>query len=370
MTVTDAHPPRTITATPPVQPRRLQGGQPVLGADPALPWASRVVLNPAAVLVEDSATLNTLSDRLALAPGTRARIEKEGGACVLLFRAQGEAEGATGHAPSRLGLALFTPAMLPLYVHDTPVIDVQYNFQNLGAEDARCSRIGDTFYLHYTGYSQNRWRPEAPRRVRICRATSQNLVDWILHGPVDGDLNEVDNKNPALFPHRVAGKWLMLHRPMEGSDAMAVHLAEAESPDGPWHSRGLLFASYTFREFEKSWVGAGGPPVALGADRFLMIYHQGHFTADGRREYDLAAALLDFRRTDPVVSRIEPLMRPHGELEQSGDPDLGVDNVLFTTGCYVWRDELVIPYAGADSRIFAASVPLQELLHALEGAAT
>ena len=60
-----------------------------------------------------------------------------------------------------------------------------------------------------------------------------------------------------------------------------------------------------------------------------MIYHQGYFAPDGRREYDIAAALLDFSDDDPVRARIEPLLRPEGKLEQAGDPDLGVDNVLF-----------------------------------------
>jgi predicted GH43/DUF377 family glycosyl hydrolase len=97
-----------------------------------------------------------------------------------------------------------------------------------------------------------------------------------------------------------------------------------------------------------------------------MIYHQGHFTPHGHREYDLAAALLDFSFDDPVRSRIEPLIRPEGEQEQAGDPDLGVDNVLFTCANYRLGDELIIPYAGADSRIFGATISTPELIAALE----
>lgn len=47
-----------------------------------------------------------------------------------------------------------------------------------------------------------------------------------------------------------------------------------------------------------------------------MIYHQGHMDWDGHREYDLAAALLDFNRPDPVAARLEPLMRPRGDVER------------------------------------------------------
>lgn len=68
----------------------------------------------------------------------------------------------------------------------------------------------------------------------------------------------------------------------------------------------------------------------------------------------------------PVVGRIEPLMRPAAAGERHGDPELGVDNVLFTCACYVWEGQVIIPYAGADSRIFGASVPLDSLVQALE----
>ena len=147
---------------------------------------------------------------------------------------------------------------------------------------------------------------------------------------------------------------------------MTIHWAEAASPEGPWRSRGKLFESYPYREFARSWIGAGGPPVSVGAGRFVMIYHQGHFTPEGTREYDLAAALLDVRAEAVVRSRVEPLMRPSGAAEQVGDPELGVDNVLFTCANYRWGADLVIPYAAADSRIFGATIPMDELAASLE----
>jgi beta-1,2-mannobiose phosphorylase / 1,2-beta-oligomannan phosphorylase len=361
---------RSITTPSPVSPQRLHGGRPVLEPMPSLPWASRVVLNPAAVLIDDDLTIRRILDRLDVDNAIRQRIDRSGGMCIMLFRAQGEPD-AQGHSPSRIGLAVCTPELDVLAVHSDPVITAAAPFQNLGAEDARCVRVDNTFYLYYTGYSTADPRSnEAPRHVRICLATSQNLVDWTLLGPLEGDINTVDNKNPALFPRPIEGRWILLHRPMMGPDAMAIHIAEADGPEGPFVSRGMLFTSYRYREFERSWVGAGGPPISLEDGRYVMIYHQGHFTSEGRREYDLAAALIDFSRDHPVAGRIEPLMRPSGELEQSGERDLGVDNVLFTCANYLWRDALIIPYAGADSRIFCASMPLADLVEALKNTQT
>ena len=147
---------------------------------------------------------------------------------------------------------------------------------------------------------------------------------------------------------------------------MAIHIAEAESPGGPWFSRGMLMASFGYEEFERSWIGAGGPPISLGNDRFLMIYHVGHFRHDGAREYDLAAALLDFSRRQVVVSRIEPVLRPQTDWEKTGDISVGVDNVVFSCANLRIGDEVVVPYAGADSRMLVSSTNFDQLVAALE----
>ena len=358
---------RTIETPPPVKVERLHGGRPVLEPDPQHPWESRVVLNPAAVLVEAGEELERLMDAWQLTGPERERLRRAGGACVMIYRAQGAKGSPAGHAPSSLGLAVLTPTLELVRRWPEPVIRPDAVFHDLGAEDARCTKIGDTYYLFYTGYTTERSRfPSFIGRVHICLATTQDFVHWELHGPIPGDVNDVDNKNAALLPEPVDGKWLLLHRPIYGRHPMAIHLAEADRPEGPFHSRGLLMASYRYREFALSWIGAGGPPIALGNRRFLMIYHQGHMDWDGHREYDLAAALLDFNRPDPVAARLEPLMRPRGDIEKVGDPELGVDNVLFACANYVWRGDLIIPYAAADSRIFGARIPMSELIAALE----
>ncbi len=332
---------RSITAAPPVSPRRLHGGRPILEPVADHPWESRVVLNAAAVLVD-------------AVPFDLPAVE--GPACVMLYRAQGER--VDGAAPSALGLAVFTPELDLRYRRPDPILTPIMPYDAMGVEDPRCTRIDDTYFLYYTGYAGG-------DDVAICLATTRDFLTWERHGPAEGGINDVPNKNPALLPEQVDGRWLLLHRPMKGPDAMTIHWADSSSPYGPWRSRGKLMESYPYGEFDRSWIGAGGPPVALGDERFLLIYHQGHFTPEGTREYDLAAALLDFEREDPVVARIEPLMRPTGSFEQVGDPDLGVDNVLFTCANFVSGEDLIIPYAGADSRIFGAAISLAELVEAL-----
>ncbi len=354
---------RSIATPPPVQIERLHGGNPVLEPNPRHDWESRVVLNPAAVLVEDEAELERLMRTWELAEDQQERLREAGGACVMLYRAQGATRD--GHAPSSLGLAVFTPLLDLVHRWADPMLRAEAPFHNLGVEDPRCTRIGDTYYLYYTGHFAAAGDPHG--RTQICLTTTQNFVDWELHGAVGGDLNAVNNKNAALLPEPVDGRYALLHRPMAGRHAMAMHWAEADRPEGPWTSRGLLAASYRYDDFALSWIGAAGPPVALGDGRFLALYHQGHFTFEREREYDLAAMLLDFNdRAHPVQSRIEPLVRPSGPLEQVGDPQLGVDNVVFSCANYRWGSDLVVPYAAADSRIFGACIPVDALVAGFE----
>jgi predicted GH43/DUF377 family glycosyl hydrolase len=358
---------RSILAEPPVTPERLNDGRPVLEPVGGHAWESRVVLNPAAVFLPAKSGRVDMPEALEVGGEEQRRLDSSGGAWILLYRAQGTEDLDLGVAPSSVGLALMTADFELVARQSAPVISPGRAYDLYGVEDPRATMVGSVCHLLYTGYAPADGR--AGGSVQICLATSADFVTWSLGGPVRVDVNVFDNKNAALLPRKVSGDWKLLHRPMAGAGAMAIHLAESADPRGPWKSSGTLMKSYRYREFERSWIGAGGPPVPLDDDRFLMIYHLGHFAPDGSREYDLAAALLDFRRQDPVVSRIEPLMRPQGELERTGDPDVGVDNVLFSCANDVVGTDLVIPYAGADSRIFAARVPMVDLVSALEAAA-
>lgn len=349
---------------------RLHGGHPVLEPVSAHDWESRVVLNPAAVLVDDSDELEALMGTWALPEAARAALREAGGACVMVYRAQGTAYPRDtphgGHIASALGLAVFTPDLRLVRRWAEPVIAPEAPFHDLGVEDPRCTKVGDTYYLHYTGYtSADRADPAFAGRVQLCLATTRDFLAWDLHGPLGGDVNAHDDKNGALFPEPVEGRWLFWHRPMYGPHPMSMHLAEADTPEGPWRSRGSALASYRFSAHAASWVGAAGPPIALGYGQFLALYHQGHLSFDGRRLYNLSAALVDPAEADPVLARIEPILLPEGDAERVGDPELGVDDVVFSCAGYVVGDRLVVPYAGADSRIFGAALPVDALVEAL-----
>jgi predicted GH43/DUF377 family glycosyl hydrolase len=80
------------------------------------------------------------------------------------------------------------------------------------------------------------------------------------------------------------------------------------------------------------------------------------------RKYCIGAFLLD--RDDPgkVIGRLrEPLLKPN-QNEREGY----VPNVVYTCGALLHRGELIIPYGLADQATGFATVPLAEVLAALE----
>ena len=377
--------------TSPVAVERLHGGRPVLEPVAEHAWESRVVLNPAAILVDDADELAALMETWDLGAADRETLRAAGGACVMLYRAQGSAyprETAYGdHVASALGLAVFTPDLQLVRRWSEPVIAPEAPFHDLGVEDARCTRVGDTYYLHYTGYTSTHASSTGasstggahlPGRVQLCLATTQDFLHWDLRGPIEADpakpaeqgVNVHDDKNGALFPRPVDGRWFLWHRPIYGRHPMSMHLAEAASPDGPWISRGSVLASYRFGDHAYSWVGAAGPPIALddgpeGEGQFLALYHQGHLSYEGEKLYNLSALLVDPAAPEPILARVEPILLPEGDVERVGDVGLGVDNVVFSCANYVVGDDLIVPYAGADSRIFGASLSLPALVTVL-----
>lgn len=344
---------------------RMHEGKAILMPKSDSKWESKVVLNPAAILISDLEKLSAMMVTWGLDSNQKVKLLDSGGATVMLYRAQGEVDPEKGLAPSYTGLAVFTPTLELVWRKETPAIAPIESYHNLGVEDGRCTNVDGTYYFFYTGHYYN--ESEDQNKVHICLATTKDFTNWELHGPIAGNLNEVDNKNAVLLPEQVHGKWVLLHRPMQGENPKAMHWATSESLNGPWKSKGMIMASYHFKEFRESWIGAGGPPIPIGENRFLTIYHQGHYLPDHKREYDLAATILDFTDEGKCTpaKRIEPLMRPMGSEEQKGDENLGVDNVLFICANYQWKEDLILPYAGADSRIFGAKVNFNDLLNEL-----
>lgn len=340
---------------PPVH--RLQGGKPILSRIESNPWESRVVFNPACALVTERGELDRIIHALPFDRNVKRQLQAEEALCFLLYRAQGKRAPSHDYTHSSIGLAVLSSDLRLLARHREPVLLPDQEYDDLGVEDARITKMDDRYLLFYTAYASG-----APRnRIRIAVTSTTDLVHWTKHGLLKGDFNTIDNKNAMLFEEKVSGRFLMLHRPMEGTDAMAIHWAESDAAFGPWRTRGTLMRPIPGHGFVDTWIGGGAPPLKLPDGKYLLLYHIGNRKRDGSREYDLGLALCDPGASEPIVKRIEPAMRPEVPAETQGDSELGVNNVLFVCGAYLYGQDLWFPYAGADSVILGGRIARDDL---------
>jgi len=218
--------------------------------------------------------------------------------------------------------------------------------QRNGIEDARfvCFRNEDgapTYYATFTAYDGRVVMPELVE-------TSDFLLFRFrtLNGPA------AENKGMALFPRKIGGLYAMLSR----QDNESIYLMFSDNIHF-WNERSVLLKPAF--PWELVQVGNCGSPIETDAGWLVLSHGVGPM-----RQYSIGAFLLD--RDDPskVIGRLrEPLLRAN-ENERQGY----VPNVVYTCGVLLHNGELIIPYGLADHATGFATVPLAEVLAAMEPA--
>jgi predicted GH43/DUF377 family glycosyl hydrolase len=216
--------------------------------------------------------------------------------------------------------------------------------QRNGIEDARFVRFQNddgsfTYYGTYTAYDGKIVLPQLLETPDFI-----NFKFITLNGPA------VQNKGMALFPRKVNGQFAMLSR-QDDENLFIMFSDNIHFWDAP---RALLQPAQPW-EFMK--IGNCGSPVETDAGWLVLSHGVGPM-----RKYCIAAFLLD--REDPtrVLGRLrEPLLEPN-EAEREGY----VPNVVYSCGMLLHGRELIIPYAMSDYASSFASVPLEDLLAAME----
>lgn len=148
---------------------------------------------------------------------------KRDGKTVLLFRAQ-DRKGT-----SRIGYAESTDGR-HFTIDPKPVLEPREPYEaGGGVEDPRVVRIGDLYYMTYTGYNQH--------DAQLCLATSADLRHWQRRGVIlpayRGGWITGWTKSGAIVPERINGKWWMYYlgtrKDADGKDRDYMGLAS--SPD-------------------------------------------------------------------------------------------------------------------------------------------
>ncbi len=108
-------------------------------------------------------------------------------------------------------------------------------------------------------------------------------------------------------------------------------------------------------------VGNCGSPLETEAGWLLLTHGVGPM-----RKYSLGIKLLDLNDPSKIIARLdEPVLIPN-EQERDGY----VPNVVYSCGCIIHQDSLIIPYAMSDQRSCVVNLSVSELLSKLQSSKT
>ena len=214
-----------------------------------------------------------------------------------------------------------------------------------GMEDARFVRFVDgdgavSYLATYTAFDQALVAPQL-----LTTTDFRTFVVSQLSGPF------ATNKDMALFPRKVGGRYVALSR------WDREHLALTVSDDGSeWAEAATL--RWALRPWELVQVGNCGSPLETPEGWLVLTHGVGPM-----RTYALGAILLDLEDPRRVLATLPGPLLVANEDEREGY----VPNVVYSCGALLHGQTLVLPYGFSDSAVGFALIDLPELLGRLSG---
>jgi beta-1,2-mannobiose phosphorylase / 1,2-beta-oligomannan phosphorylase len=227
-------------------------------------------------------------------------------------------------------------------IDDQPCMLPSNVYEMYGIEDPRITEIDGIYYINYSACS-------TIGGVTTCLATTRDFVTFEKRGVIFTP----DNKDVAIFPEKINGKYYALNRPVS-AEYKLKDMWISESPDCIcWGNHKFLMGT---RDgfWDNGRIGCSAVPFTT-EHGWLEIYHGA--SIDNR--YCLGAVLLD--KIDPckVIARSEfPIIAPEADYEINGF----FGNVIFNCGVLNEDGIVKIYYGAADTFIGYAEIDLQEIL--------
>lgn len=219
-----------------------------------------------------------------------------------------------------------------------------------GSEDPRIVKIGRKYLMTYVLVSE---------KEGICThlAISRNLKSWKKLGIIFRE----QNKDAFLFPEKIKGKYVALHRPEGFLGLSKPSIWISYSPNLVHWGEEKVIMSPRENSWEEKRIGGGAPPIKTKKG-WLLIYHGVKHDKNGQVYYSAGAALLDLRNPSKVIARSpknNPLFHPTQNYEQKGF----TKNVIFPTGVVPTLDKknLLIFSGGADSTVSVKMISFKEI---------
>lgn len=281
----------------------------------------------------------------------------------LLYRAMSEKNTSVfGYAASRDGVKI-TERL------DRPAYEPREEFEqkkgspdgNSGCEDPRLTKIGSTIYVTYTAYDG----------VHVPRAAISSISekDFLAHKfdkwkkPQLVTPDNVDDKDMCLFPEKINGQYMLIHRI---GGRICADLVDSLDFSSRRVNRCIEIMGPRAGMWDSQKIGVAGPPIKTKKG-WLLIYHG----ISKHQVYRLGAALLDLKIPSVVLARtVDPILEPATPYECRGQ----VGKVVFSCGAVVrpstklgaGKDDLLIYYGGGDSVTGVATISFKRLLDILD----
>lgn len=299
-------------------------GNPIIVPDPGHEWEAKATCNPGAVLLD--------------------------GRVRLLYRSISEDDTSTmGYASLKDGFHLEERLREPAYVPREAFEKKVRPGVGSGCEDPRLTLIGDTVHMCYTAYDGTH------PRIALTSIAKKDFAAkrWNWTKPTLISPPEVEDKDAAIFPKKIGGKYAILHR--LGASVWLDFVDDLRFEGKRWLGGRVLMRPRT-GIWDSRKIGIGGPPIETKKG-WLLLYHG--ISKRDDRHYHVRAALLDLKNPAKVLARTKfPIFEPEAPYERHGL----VPNVVFPCGSALLDGRLIIYYGGGDRVVGAASIKLAQLL--------
>ena len=227
-----------------------------------------------------------------------------------------------------------------------------------GVEDPRIVKIGNRYIMTYVSIG-------ADEGVCTSITYSKNLKNWERQGITFRQ----QNKDVFLFPEKIKGKYIVLHRPEGTFEFSSPYIWVSYSKDLIYWGADKVVLKSRDKAWDRDRIGGGAPPVKTNTG-WLEIYHGVKYIKTGRKErkiYCAGAALFDLKNPEKVIARSpenEPLFSPREKYEKKGF----ISDVVFPSGTVKTLDgkSLLIYSGGSDSVTTVKSIKIKDILEHME----
>jgi predicted GH43/DUF377 family glycosyl hydrolase len=219
-----------------------------------------------------------------------------------------------------------------------------------GFEDARAVWVEElaTHVITCTAYG-----PAGPA-VYMATSTDFRSVERL------GIVITPEDKNAALLPERVGGKWILFHRPTSHFAPSGSGISLSRSADlRSWSPPEVVMEPRDGAWWDSLRIGIG-PPLLKTEHGWLLVYHGVKETVSGAI-YRVGLALLDLDEPTRILRRADEwVLAPTESYERTGD----VPNALFPCGLIhdQERGEVRLYYGAADTSICVATASYDRVL--------